>query len=210
MRGSDLSLLKNQIFEAADQNGTTKEKAYFRLLFEDLANKQEVAASFDINPKSIDILLKKLRNKILIAKPFLATNQAIKYKGAGRILKMLAVECDRNVEAHSETEYSYTQLFNNISTIIEENGTLKQKEIYNLYFVKGETQTSISQQLNVVQNCVWKHIYGNYSCAYEIEHGGIISKVGKELRARDVPYCCHLINPYGSLFKYVFKDKYHN
>lgn len=208
IRGSDLSLLRNQVLTWVRNEAPPAQKEYFSLVFEDFLPPEEVALNLGLANDSVKSSLNVLRDKILAAKPFLKTEEALKYKGAARILKLLAIQCKReNNEAHNARDYSYTRLFKNICEIVEEEGTESQKEVYDEWFVKGRKQTEIAAEFDRCQPTIHKTIYGNRDYLHDQHYGGIISKVGKHLNKREVPYCCHLINPYGSLFSYLFAKK---
>lgn len=208
LRGSDLALLKNQIRSVVVENGTPAEKNYFDLVFEEGLSLEEAALAFDRREGTLAHTLSRVRDKILENKPFLQTPEALKYKGAGRILKLLATQCDRRNEAHDNRDFSYTDLFNAIENIVEEDGTRPQKRVYRKYFVEGKSQTDIGAELGRCQPTIQKTIYGNRDYNYDDKYfGGIIAKVGKGLKEADIPYCCHLIHPYGTLFNFIFSKR---
>lgn len=200
LRGSDLSLLKNQIFEISDLVASPAQKTYFDLLFREGVARTELEEGLGI---SVQSSLRILRKKILEAKPFLIGDGAGKYRGACRSLQMLATECDRRQEAHSEEEFSYTKLLSEIENIVDSNGTSIQQNIFHKYFIEGYGQTQIAHELGQNQSSIQKCIFGNRDFHYNKFYGGIINKVGKNLRKQEIPYCCHLVEPYGKLFNFI-------
>ena len=67
------------------------------------------------------------------------------------------------------------------------------------------TQTKIGYKVNLCQPSIQKVIMGNFDYHYNKFHGGIITKVGKHLRLRNIPYCCNLVDTHGKTLSFVFR-----
>lgn len=204
IRNSDLTKIRNEVLAVVRDVATPREIQSWELIYEEGLNKEEVARVLDVAPSTLDNFSRHLRDKVIEAKPFLASEDAIKYKGAARIINMLAVECERK-GIHSP-RVSFQEISEHTEDIIETQGTQKQKDLYDLYFQQGLTQQKAAEKLGVIQPTVWKSLMGNMDPRYGKHHGGIVSKVGKFLRKRNVPYCCNLVDTHGRFLSFVFKQ----
>jgi len=202
IRNSDLTKLRNEVREVVRTVASPRQQQTWDLVYEEGLNKDEIANVLGVVPSTVDNFSKLLREKVLRAKPFLVSKEALKYKGATRVINMLAVECRRK-GLHSP-KVSYQEIAAHTDDIIYSEGTDKQKSLYELYFDEGLTQLETGKRLGVIQPTVWKSLLGNFDYRYGKHHGGLVNKVGKFLRKRDVPYCCNLVDTHGRLLSFVF------
>ena len=198
-----LSDFRSRFFSVITKLTRRATQTRFDLIFNSNIPRAEVSMATGISDNNLYQNLLRNRAKITQGCTVGLNRQALgQYTGASRIINLLARECHR--KGGIEGQPSYEELFQNVDDISRNNLTVRQKEIYDMFFSFGYSQQSIAESLEIVQPSVQKQIYGNFDYCYNKYYGGIISKIGKGLRSRNVPYCCQIINPYGAMLKYVF------
>lgn len=197
IRDRDLSRVVNDIHRAVELVGAPRQKEIYRLAIKEGSSFEDVASELGLKPNSVQRSLAHLKGKVVRHKSrFFKRTDYLRYRAAERVIRLLGKECERN--GHNDVgQLSYEELVKHVIDIERNLLTNTQRKVFEMWFARGLTQEHAGEMLGRDQSTIHKTIYGNIDYAYNKHHGGIISKIGKELRKRGVPYCCQLVEDKG-------------
>jgi len=194
----DDSMLKQHhstLFGKIRNTGTAQQQDVAQLYFAAGLSLAETSKALNIKQTSSLAYISKLKKRLVL-------EPIPEYLGASRLINMLAVECERK-STTANPNISYELIAQNIQSIISSNATLRQKQIFDDYFILGLTQTDIAEKEQICQPSIYKSIMGNFDYSRNKFYGGIVSKVGKHLRRRNIPYCCNLVDIHGRILRWA-------